>query len=268
MVIDDKKIKILNSFQSLNENDKRNLFCTFFYEDDFLKIGETLYHFKKMDCKEIFYEVIGEMISNFFSLKTVKNELYKKSGEYYLLTKVFTNSLNNYSFIDGLFEDDIVYGEIYNIDNIIKYKDLNSGKYIKILKKHLEKLLIDLKKLSVVDFITGQNDRHLENFMFCYDKGYIELMPVYDYGILFEDGMHYDNLLSIYLSSEKIVEYIKNDKVFNNLFIRFLMLNIKDIFSKIENEYFIQLNNYEKDYFEAFINDKKEEVKKYNLVRS
>lgn len=267
MKIYGEKVEELYPIEKLNSEDKNNLFCSSIYIKDFVKRNNMIYHVRKNSLIEIIDEILGELISDYFELKAVRSELYKDDGTYFLLTELFTNVTKKYSYIDKLFPENIVYGNLCELENISIYKDLEYDKCYDIDKNCLKKLLVDLKKLVVVDYITGQNDRHSENFMFCYNKEFIKLMPVYDFGSLFNVFSNCNTLLGFNLDLENIVEFIRNDDTFQELLEKVMNFKIKDIFRRLENEYPIKLSMSEKWDYESFINSKKYEIKKYKLIR-
>lgn len=254
----------------LNEEDLKELYCSSYYINDFVKMKNNIFHMKIFSLNEVVCEVIGELISDYFKLDTVHSLMYKDEGNYFvLLTKIFTNSNSKYGFIDELFYENIYEAkDLCTLDEIKEVIDPITYDIYKIKKGCLERLILGLKKIIIRDFITNQRDRHPENFMFCYDKDCIELMPLYDYEHSFvKDDDEINNLLSLNLNKKNVVEYVRKDATFQELFERALLLNMKEIFKRLKEEYFIELNSVERWDYEEIVRKKQNEIKEYKLVR-
>lgn len=268
-IYDDKIKKIDPLVEKLTNDDKTNLFCSNHHLDKFIKKDGNLFHVKYNKFVNILNELIGEIISEYFELQTVKSSLYKiydNESKYCLLTNVFTEAGKKYDYINNLFPDFVSYKGIYNLYKLNKIFD-ETHQNIYIVKSYaLNKLIIDLKKMIVRDFITNTTDRHCQNFMFYYDKSFVELMPVYDYEFSFNNGSNYFSVFKFNLDNSDIVNLIRNDDTFQELLEKAMLLRMKDIFKRLK-EYPISLSFIEKCNYEKIVKEKQKEIKQYKLLK-
>lgn len=269
MKVSKSRIESLFDLDELNVEDIKNLHCSESYLCDFVKKNNTMYHMRVTSLVEATEEIIGELISEYFKLDTVHSIFYKDEENYYaLLTEVFTTSDNKYGFIEELFLECAWAEDLCALKSISRITDPITYEVFDIKKECLKKLLIDLKKLIIRDFITNQTDRHSENFMFCYDKDYVKLMPVYDYEHSFVKSYEYENtLLCLNLNRSNVLDFVRNDDTFQELLEKALLLDMKSIFKRLKSEYFIILNSVEKWEYESVVTAKQNEIKQYKLIR-
>lgn len=276
MLIFDKKVDDIYPYDILNKDDEANLFCEIYYKYQFIKKNGLIYHSVTRDKVKIINELIGELVSEYFDLQTVKSVLYKKKSanlkerKYFLLTKIFTNKEFKYSYINELFPDYKSFKDdsnpLNNLNRLKRIQDEN-GIIHNVSKDVVNKLVNDLKKMIIRDFITGTSDRHEENFVLRYDDNFVELMPLFDYEYSFKLGGRWGNIFGIDLRNEKIVEFLRNDDKFQELLIKAIELKLNYIFKRLEDEYPIRLSSTEKWDYNEELKLTKENIKKYELIR-
>jgi len=270
MKIHKENIKELKYFTELNEEDKKHLFCKNMYINEFIKKDNIIYHKKHTSLERIVNELLNEMISDYFELKTVHSTLYKDDNCLYLLNKLFTNKNNKYSYLDDiLFPNLSLHDSLYNLDKLNLIYDSEYNKKYTITNKSCEELKLNLKKLVVRDFITMLSDRWSANIIFEYDKSNIKLMPVFDYEMSFKQGSEnpYINIIKMNLYNDKDIEYIKNDIIFQQLLEKAMLINMKEFFSKLKEKHNIKLSSNEKWDYENIIKERKNTIKSYKLIK-
>ncbi len=275
MKVFDEKLELFDPkcYAKLSEVDRKKLFYTDKHKFSFVKIDGVLYHIKMRQIIYIVNELIGELISQYFKLDTVKSTMYKDENEsyYWLLSKVFTNEKERYSYLDWLFPDLINSSTIGldNLNNLSRIYSLSHRKIYDVSKSDLEKLSLSLRKLIVRDFITNQTDRHSANFMFSIYRSHVKLMPVYDYEHSFKKAemLKYLGYFDFDLNKEKVIKFVQNDDIFQELLEVAMCLDMKKIIKQLEEEYPILLNILEKYDYSSIIRKKQNEIKRYKLLR-
>ena len=146
------------------------------------------------------------------------------------------------------------------IDKEKYYREISNGTYAKLLE--------DIKKLLVRDFISSQSDRHNCNMIFKVEKNNVCLMPVYDYEHSFMNNKfgEFFHIFDFDLKLKKVREYIRNDYTFQQLLIKAYYLNPEIIIEELENTYPVRLTQEERKAYIYIINNKQEKIKKYRLI--
>ena len=268
MKIIDENIENIKPFERLTDREKKELFCNKCYEEHFIKKDGIIYHRRNNIPEFLLNELIGELISEYFDIKTVKSILYKSndSFKYTLLTKLFTNNNENYSYIDKLFPNYQKREDIFNLNNLNKIY-LNNKIINMNIDSHI-KLLRELKKMIVLDYIIDNRDRVNINFIFNQDKDKVELKELFDFESAFTKITNKNyNVFKFNLNKKHDVKYLKNDEEFNELFELALNLDINKIFKRLKDEYPIILNSKDKLLYESVIKKKQNEIKTYKLVK-
>lgn len=263
----------------LSDEDKKQILSYDFKINRFIKLDNTLYYFKKAYNHKYIYllnELMGELVSKYFKLQTVHNELIKYTNEYNkirygLISKNFIDNPKNCKYLSSkLFpnldkEKDIGLDNLNNlktvIDNDKYYRETNNITYAKLLE--------DLKKLIIRDFITSQTDRHNYNMIFKIIDNNICLMPVFDYEHSFMNNEYrtFFHIFDFNLKLKKVREYIKNDNIFQQLLYKSYSLKPELLIEELEDIYPVKLNDIEKDSYIYSINKKQELIKKYKLIK-
>ena len=268
MKIRENEVEELYPITKLSKEELDGLVCDFYYKDQFIKKDDVIYHRKDNDINYIVNELLGELVSNYFSLDTVNGKLYKYFNEYTLLTELFTDSNCRYYFINDLFVGykKSIYNSFDNLNILNKIKC--DGREIDVNKESLKKLLNDIKAMIVRDFITNTKDRHSANFMFFCDKDIVKLMPLYDYEYSFVDGGYRDtNVFSIDLHNAKIIDIFLHDDKFQELLELAMKLDMKKIITLFEEKYPISLSRLDKQDYIGVIKEKQKLIKQYKLLR-
>ena len=262
----------------ITKEDKKQIFSYDFKENRFIKINDQLYFFKKAYNHKYIYlinELMGELISKYFDLQTVHNEVIKYTNEYDrrrygIISKNFIDNpslckyLSRSLFPDLKKEENIGLDNLNNLKNMIDkekyYREISNGTYAKLLE--------DIKKLLVRDFISSQSDRHNCNMIFKVVKNNVCLMPVYDYEHSFMNNKfgEFFHIFDIDLKLKKVREYIRNDYTFQPLLIKAYYLNPEIIIEELENTYPVRLTQEEREAYSYIINNKQEKIKKYRLI--
>ena len=268
MKIYDELVDNLGEYQIIYEDDIKNLFCSYYHINKFIKKDGEIFHIKKDKFVNILNEILGELISEYFCLNTVKSKLYKiddDSSKYCLLTKLFTECGKNYNYIDKLFPDFVKYNSIHTLNKLNRVYDENQENIYVMKNSCVSKINYSLKKMIVRDFITNTTDRHCENFMFLYDKSFVEMMPLYDYEYSFNNFFDFYSVFKINVFDKNDVDFIKNDDVFQELFEMAMLLNMSKIFKTLKDNYPIKLDFSEKWNIESIVRERKSDVKRYLL---
>lgn len=272
MKIYEEKVENLFPLEELTKDDKNNLFCSKHHFYQFVKKNQIIYHMRKDKVNYILNEIIGELVSEYFELKTVKGELYKidkdDNFKYCLLTKLFTNSNDKYGNIYDLFPNYYFnYNDLKIINNLSQIYDPELKKKYTLKKQFRIDIIKKLKRMIIRDFVTNTTDRHFANFMFSYDKSFIELMPLYDYEYSFRNGRRGGNLFDFNIESKEVINFLRNDDTFQEILEKAMELKMSDIFKKLHEQYPIKLNGIDKNKYESVVIRNQRDIKKYKLIR-
>ena len=153
------------------------------------------------------------------------------------------------------------------LNNLNEFFNKEEDKKYKLKNKNRENLIYNLKTMIIRDLITDTTDRHIENFMFCYNKNKVELMPLYDYEYSFLDGDITGNLFSFDFNDKNILDILRNDESYQILLEKSMLLEMKGIFKKLEERYPIKLSSHDKYKYENVIRKNKAKIKEYKLIR-
>ena len=85
-----QKIRLETDCSMMNMFDRRKI--KLFKDDAFCKYKHQLYHYKVRNLHSVVNELVGEIISEYFELDSVKSEIFREGSfmlEYILLTKLF-----------------------------------------------------------------------------------------------------------------------------------------------------------------------------------
>lgn len=268
MKVYDNKVENLSPVYDLNDEEIKNLFCGDCYLTNFVKKDNVIYHIKNKKNKFLLNEIVGELVSEHFKLDTVKSKLYKmEQNNYCILTKLFTNKDNKYGDIFEIFPD--FYAEYNNLE-ILKYlfRIKNSeGKEVYISKKNSSIIALKLKKMIIRDLITNTTDRQSYNFMFKVTKNKVDLMPLFDYEFSFKDGSTNGNVISFDIFEPYMIDYFREDEVFQKVLHSAMDLNMKKIIKKLQQEYPIKLSMDEKWDYQDIVKDNQKMIHKLRLLK-
>ena len=270
MKVFDEKLESLHPYEKLNESDKKKLFCERRHINSFIKKDDSIYHVRKTELDCILNELLGELVSEYFLLPTVKSVLYRGDyTSYCLLNELFTSEDKKYSDIRLFVDYEMKRNNIDLIDKMDRIYDKENNRIYSIKKECYNSVVLKLKKLIIRDFITSTNDRYIGNLMFVYDKSFVDMMPVYDYEYSFDYGMcwAYTDIFVYFFNDKKIVEYFRKDDTLQELLEKAMMLKIKDIIKKLEDEYPIKLSSSNKKRYDSVVKKRQDEIKQYKLIR-
>lgn len=261
----DKDFKLANVDNYPIENKK--------YKKAFIEINNEIYKIKKRNINILYNELLGEKISEYFKLKTVKSILTTFSNinvkldklNLFLLTKSFIDTNKLYFNINKL--DLLDYFNCFEmVDSLKGYYNKELHMFLFIDELDLDNIKIDLKKMIIRDYITNQGDRNRNNFLYEYNDNHVKMMPLYDYEHSFM-YRKYTNKFEFDPLDKDIRNHIHNDLFIQELLIKALDLNINNIFDIILEEYHILLNNLEKENYNKIIDNQKKEILEYKLVK-
>lgn len=230
------------------------------------------YHWKEIYDDTIINELLGKIISQYFKDDQLESKIVKDENDiYYLLTDNFIETGKKYSlFYQGLFPkielDKNCRLDLFNIDLL---DQINSdGKILKTDKQDLINIKYSLKMMIISDFIRRQSDRWYQNFLIQYHDNNCRLMPLYDFEYSFlEYEESLENSFKFDLTDKTVINYVRNDEQFQELLHLAMDLNMKKVFERLFDEYPIRINHGEILLYENIIKEKKEEIKKYKLIK-
>jgi hypothetical protein len=283
MFINKSKIMLVdsNDVTQLTEEDFENVFCDKKYKKDFIKLNGVIYHKKDRLGQTLLNELVGENVSEYFNLQTVKSiiamsssgESISKINNYVLLTKLFTNKNNKYDtyeiFTESKYYEDV---GLDNLDRLQTIYPLDVRKDILVDEKDKITIIRDFKKLLVRDFMTDQTDRTSSNFTLQYCENHIELMPVFDYEHSFGDYYgyyrnHFFHIFDFDLRLLKVIEYARKDEYLQELLHLAMDLDMSRRIQMLEDEYCTCLTDNEKEKYNSVIKKNKSLIREHKLLR-
>jgi len=258
---------------SLSENECRDFWKCYSYKNYLsymCKIDGKIYH-KKRIYSDVINELLGRIIGEYLGDDKVFTKIiYDEGFRYSLLSENFIDKNKNYTNLNNNIFHKLKFDnfklDIYDIDDFdeIKVDDI----IYKIDKTDFERLKYKLKMMVISDYVRKHSDRDFKNFMFEYDKEHCRLMPLYDFELSFlEYEEFFHNTFKFDLNDLKVIEYIRNDEQFQKLLNLVMDMNMNLIFEKMFDEYPVRMNVDEIDQYIGIINEKKDEIKAYKLVR-
>lgn len=259
----------------LKQNEKKNIFCNEYYENNFIKYNGKIYYVKFNNNYSIFNELLGEKISEYFGLQTIKNMLVKLQTEkgqilHGTMSLNFVKQNENYSHFDKNIFPFIKIKNDVGLDNLNRLRIFKGKNMIHIMdKKRYIELLCDLKKLIVRDYISRQCDRNSKNIMLKYKGNKVKLMPVYDYENSFFLNFYseYCNIFNFDYRNKLVKDFVRNDNYFQELMYRAMDIDIFSLIEMIEDEYGVHLKDEEKIDYSNFISLRKSMIRGFNLIR-
>lgn len=277
MTYTENKFIELENFEDirLKQHEKKNIFCNEYYENNFIKYNGKIYYAKFKNDYAIFNELLGEKISEYFKLQTIKSKLIKleikrKHILYGTMSLNFVQENENYSHLDKDLFPFIKIKNDVGLDNLNKLRIFKGKNMIHIMdKKCYIELLCDFKKLIVRDYISRQCDRNSKNIMLKYNGNKVELMPVYDYENSFFLNFYseYCNIFNFDYRNKLVKDFVRNDNYFQELMYRAMDIDIFSLIEMIEDEYGVHLKDEEKIDYSNFISLRKSMIRGFNLIR-
>lgn len=155
-----------------------------------------------------------------------------------------------------------------NIDNKLK-NILKLKKYCN--KEDYENLINNIFKMTCLDYLMGQADRVASNFLFEKDDTKLTLAPLFDYAEAYEstkEGYPYDRyrkqlpfsvgnaFMSLAFWEPKFNSFLIKYPNFTNYLEIVSEIDIIEILEEIEKEYYLNIPDYYKDYFDIRTKEK------------
>lgn len=204
------------------------------YVNNWHQIDGQWYFVKwRMDDKKILNELIGELISEYFNLKTVHYKLVKSKNGYGVISKNFCDKNFNYKKAGQL--------------RLKKGRDLELFEHSNLD----DDLLCDIKKLFIRDFYTSQIDRFRKNLLFMVNNNEIRLAPLFDYELsfVFRKAYYTNDLGRLDLTYDKTIKYLKEDSYFQELLYLLMDADIKNILEKAEEKHGVLIDDGTEEYY-------------------
>lgn len=224
---------------------------------NWFKKGSTWYYFKSDDLIYILNELLGEKISEYFSLETAHYQLAKINfnmfNKYGIASANFCSLSNEYKRITDL-----------NFSHFDEFDWLDNIKTLCKNNNEYKMLLLDLKKLFIRDFMSREKDRNISNFLFKITATGVRLAPLFDYeGSLFGDVDYYSNPLgTLDINNLNTCDLLKHDQDFQMLLEKLMDFNVEKQLEIIEEENNFNIPIAFKEYYKQQIFETKELVKK------
>ena len=257
-----KRMKDVKEFKIIKEEDfylyDNNIFVFSF------EINGEKYFFKYDSESAPYYDLIASEIASEIGLPSVQYDLaklgkyrgtislnYKKEGAKYISGKELLKEFYYYDPYSELYygdnnkerKDMMHHNNLMDIWHALENRYRNRKDMQEIVKNLMEKLL----KLQVFDLITGQNDRHIENYGIVeYEDGSVDLQPIFDNSRMFlEHQSNHDLVLSPEKEYYKLIDvsrylYNVSDTDIQNYILGCLWVisekNIINIISRVESK--------------------------------
>lgn len=243
------------------------------FEDyNYTIIDRQIYHIKQIYLSTIFNELLGKIISEYFKDEQNESKIIRKNyTNFYLITENFLNCNFNYVQMNkGIFPN--VQFDKNNQMELSALEQINimkiNGKNYYINENDLKNLKYRLKAMIINDYIRLHSDRWYYNFMFEINDDYCKLAPLYDFELSFQEyDQTLENAFKFDLTNKETRSFVKGDDQFQELLNLAMELNMKKVFEQLFDEYPVILTKEEQQLYENIINDKKVEIKRYQLIR-
>ena len=229
------------------------------YYYNWYKIGDDWYFFKEISMDWIIHELLGEIISKYFNIDTIHYKLVKYNNEYGVLSKNFCDSNYKYKTLVD-----------YDLPRVSKKLEIFDS-IKKICKDNIEyqNLIDTIKRIIIRDYYVSEYDRCYQNFMFKEDEN-ITFAPLYDYerSFIYKQTEKVRGYLANFSLNDKVIkEIIKNDDLFQELFIKIMDANMGIMLFNLEDEHNIRLNEEEASHYIKFDQKVKRIVKESKVIR-
>lgn len=235
----------------------------FFYINRWHKINGEWYFYKNDGYDFHFVnELLGEIISEYFGLETVKYQVAKfqigNKKEYGLISKNFCNKDYTYKRVW-----DYGFPQSDNLNILENIRDICQSNEEYLI------LLDDLKKFFIRDFYTSQLDRSGNNFLFKVMPSGIRLAPLYDYENAFESiqlQIYRNQIATINIANKETQNILKNDEKLQQLLYYIMKIDIVNLINEMENRHKILVPLDMKEYYQNHDSEIKSLILKNNLI--
>ena len=221
------------------------------------------YYYYKYDNNSISYgflnELIGEELSRYFHLPTVHYEIaYDTDAQQFaILSENFRKHGKEYVNI-------FRFPALKHLDTYCVFEEMAS--FTQDKEQRLQ-FLKDLKRMMVLDFYMGQEDRNEENFYFEKTGDNYQLANLFDYELSFETVKYYGN--SFFLcdfDNQKLCHELYQDEWFRTLFQTAYDINMEQLLQTIEHKYQLKIPRKVKKRYLNYHSEKQKVMQKKNLV--
>lgn len=281
MQIESSRIRYYNNQEVSKISDEellklQQLYNNLNYRDYFFKINGHINHVKKMNLELLVNELIGQIISSYFNLSSVKSKVFKGDTNYYLVTDNFLKEGYKYTHIsDNVFPRLFFVGfpgklDLDQLSNLDLIRSINGNKIYKTNEKDLIELKHSLKGMIISDFIRNQKDRVVCNIMLRINENHVKVMPLYDFesSFLYSIMKYADpNVFDLDLSNKRTVKLLRKDYYFQELLYKAIYLKFSNVLDTLYNEYGICFNTKDYNDYNKIITDNQEIIKKYKLIK-
>lgn len=240
----------------------------FFFIHRWHKIDNKWYFFKGDNFDFHFInELLGEVISEYFDLKTVHYKVAKliigdKKPEIGVISENFCS--NDYQYTRIFDYPNLHAGDIFNLESL---RDICST------DEEFKILFSDFKKFMIRDFYTSQGDRSGNNFLFQEPLDASEgkrLSPLYDYENAYEmypRNLIHNALITQNMEKDYIRKYLKKDNEYQEILSKVRDADMQKFINEVQDRHNIIIpNDIQKVYLECD-KKKKEIIKNNRLVK-
>jgi len=161
---------------------------------------------------EIWTEIIAYYVGKSLRLNIPEVIPAKYDNYYGILVKSFIEKDENGNISEALVDAQDFFKKNSTTENYHNLYAIN--KFIKFMETtyFCETMWNEFKKMLIFDCIIGNNDRHDENWGFCFDNENCRFAPIFDNASCLTSGLH-ENKVDKLLSDEKYFEkYIRDSK--------------------------------------------------------
>ena len=251
---------------------------TFSDKDNPIMYKDRPHYFKDMtDLDKYLNEILGSLLAKQLDLKTINYKLacidLPDDTIYGLLSPSFFAKNRKYVMVDSIIGTKKVPTDLSYLDKFTPFFKRNSD---------LERFILELLKMAVLDFYMNQIDRVKENFYIIQNKDSLSLGPLYDYSESFNsiyDDARYDYafnypsnrnsksyvyanaIMKLEFPSKELYELFARYPEFKTYFSRILDINMEELLETIRKKYDIKTPAYLEDHYIEFDKEKKEFVK-------
>ena len=250
-------------------------------DDNPLSIDGNPFYFKDIESLDKYFnELLGSLLASKFDLKTVKYKLACIRLDDISLYGIISPSMfipnKKYVMADSIIGNKKIPTGLENLDKIAAFFKND---------KELERFILELLKMAVLDFYMNQIDRVKENFYIIKNPHSLSLAPLYDYSESFnsiydEYGIDYtfnypinrhsstyvygNAIMKLKFPSDDLYRLFNQFPLFKEYFKRILDIDMNELLNLIRKKYDLRAPKYLREHYMDYDHDKKEFVK--NLI--
>ena len=205
------------------------------YVSYWYKIDSKWYYFKMFDdfLEGFLNTFLGSLISLYFGLRSANYKIAEV--KYSNNTRSIGVASENFCSCNYRYKTsrELQVASVSSLQNIDKLRDFFDGTI------NTDELINDVKKLFIRDLFTGEIERY-DDILFEINNESVRLAPLFDYEYSFSERAltwYYWNYLGkMNLFSKPQLEYFRSDSMFQELFLKLLNINIKEMLEKLSDE--------------------------------